>query len=118
MTNSGAIRARYLKDNLSIRLGGLAANLARASSCAGNPANSAIVCGLIEESKWFIEWTAADFVPEAIDTAAQLVQLQLQLSLWQINWELRWADPTVRTHIGADAKGWSDRVMALSGLLG
>src|ERR1700722_19733896 len=118
MYDLAAIRERYLRDDLSVRLGGLAANLARVSSRSGNPLTGAAVQGLIEESKWFIEWTAADFVPEAIDTAAQLVQLQIQLSRWQINWDHRWADPAERARLSKLAKEWSERVMAMSGLLG
>jgi hypothetical protein len=117
MHDLGAIRDRFLRDNHAVRLGGLAANLARASSCSSNPANSLVVNALFEESKWFIEWTAADYVTDTIDTAAQLVQLQVQLSRWQMNWDRRWADPIERARIGTDAKEWSDRVMAMSGLL-
>ncbi len=117
MNNQVAIRDRYLQDNLSVRLGGLAANLARVSSRSENPSNGRAVLSLIDESKWFIEWTAADFVIDAIEIASQLVQLQIQLSRWQINWDSRWEDAKERTQIGTWAKEWSDTLLAMSGLL-
>ena len=65
-----AIRERYLRDDLPIQLGGLAANLSRIKSFASHDANREAVESLLEESKFFIEWIA----PEAeIDTAAELV---------------------------------------------
>ena len=53
------IRERYLRDDLPVRLGGLAANLSRIKSFSANEASHAVVESLIDESKMFIEWTAA-----------------------------------------------------------
>ena len=66
MRDVRSIRDRYLKDAIPTRLGGLAANLARVSSFAKNPGNRDAVYLLLDESKWFIEWTAAE---TEIDTA-------------------------------------------------
>jgi hypothetical protein len=112
--NREAIRERYLRDPLPVRLGGLAANLRRVRSFTQHATNRAAVESLLDESKHFIEWTA----PEAeIETAAQLVELQVQLSRWQCNWERIWANPEERQEIGNQSQEWSDRVLALSGLL-
>lgn len=109
-----AIRERYLRDELPIRLGGLAANLARIKSFSSHAANREAVEGLIDESKFLIEWTA----PEAeIDTAAELVELQLQLALWQGNWASIWADTAQRMRIAEQSRMWSERVLDMSGLL-
>ncbi len=51
-------RERYLREDLPHRLGELAANLARIASFCGNDLNNEAVFSLIEESKFFIEWTA------------------------------------------------------------
>jgi hypothetical protein len=118
MHDKDALRDRYLRDGPSVRLGGLAANLARVSTRCSNPANSAAVHGIIEESKWFIEWTAAIFVTDSIDTAARLVLLQIKLSCWQIGWDARWRDPDTRAAIASESKMWSDQVLEMSGLLG
>src|ERR1051326_7847146 len=93
MSDLSTIRDRYLQDSLPVRLGGIAANMARVRSFSKHDANGDAVNGLIDESKWFIEWTAADFLPDDVETAAQLVELQIQLAQWQHDWDRRWNDP-------------------------
>ena len=88
--------------------------MARVSSFSAEEVEGEAVRRLINESKWFIEWTAADAEPE---TAEQLVNLQVQLALWQDNWERLWIDPVRRTRLAADANHWSERVLEMSGLL-
>ena len=55
MTNRSQLRQRYLRDSLPVRLGGLAANLARVRFFSENPAHGEVVARLVEESTWFIE---------------------------------------------------------------
>jgi len=55
-----AIRERYLRDNVPVRLGGLAANLSRIKSFSAHDASREAVESIIDESKFFIEWTAAE----------------------------------------------------------
>ncbi len=50
-----AIRDRYLRDEFPVRLGGLAANLARIKSFSDHPDHRDAVESLLEESKFFIE---------------------------------------------------------------
>jgi hypothetical protein len=69
------IRERYMRDSLPIRLGGLAANLSRIKSFVSREGNREAVESLIDESKYFIEWTAAE---AEVSTAAELVELQVQ----------------------------------------
>ncbi len=114
MKNQDAIRERYLRDQLPIRLGGLAANLSRIKSFAKNEANREAVFGLIEESKFFIEWTAADL---ELEKAVELIELQIQLALWQRNWTNIWNDAEQRLKVAEQAKSWSEKVLAMSGLL-
>ena len=114
MKNQAAIRERYLRDPQPVRLGGLAANLARVTSFSNHPKHSATVESLIDESKYFIEWA----VPDAeADGQAELVLLQVQLARWQLNWSRIWADPTQRAMVASQAQKWSDQVLAMSGLL-
>ena len=54
MKNLHDLKSRYLKDELSIRLGNLASNLARIKSRCHNYANREIVENLLQESKLFI----------------------------------------------------------------
>ena len=109
-----AIRERYLRDGLQIRLGGLAANLSRIKSFATHEAGREAVESLIDESKFFIEWTAAE---AEVNTAAELVELQIQLARWQCNWVRIWHDPVQRSEVAEQSAAWSQRVLEMSGLL-
>jgi len=108
------IRDRYLRDSIPVRLGGLAANLRRIKSFATQDKSHDAVASLIQESKYFIEWTASE---THIETAAQLIELQVQLARWQHNWSQIWTDPRRRQDVAEQSLAWSDRVLALSGLL-
>lgn len=115
MKDYTAIRQRYMRDDLSVRLGGLAANLLRIKSACNHDANCDLVVGLLNESKHFIEWTAAE---AEIDKAVELVELQIQLASWQYTWPAIWSDPVRRREVAEQSGRWSDRVLELSGLLG
>ncbi len=108
------IRERYMRDDLPVRLGGLAANLSRIKSFASHEGNREAVESLIDESKYFIEWTAAE---AEVGTAAELVELQVQLARWQHNWARIWANPAQRRHVAEQSAAWSRRVLEMSGLL-
>lgn len=108
------VRERYLRDPLPVRLGGLAADLARIASTAINPANARVVEVLLEEARRFVEWTAAETKP---DTASQLVDLQLSLTLWLHTWRKAETTPAQKALLAHQALCWSDQVLAISGLL-
>jgi len=108
------IQERYMRDELPVRLGGLAANLSRIKSFSANEASRETVASLIDESKMFIEWTAAQ---TEINTAAMMVDIQVQLALWQIRWESIWTDPAKRKQIAEQSGIWSKQILELSGLL-
>ncbi len=108
------MRDRYLRDSLPVRLGGLAANLRRIRSFAVQESGGEAVVSLIEECRYFIEWTASE---TPIDTSAQLVDLQVQLARWQHNWARIWSDPIGRQRLAEHSLVWSERVLGLSGLL-
>jgi hypothetical protein len=82
MKNWETLKQRYLRDELSIRLGGLSANLARIKTLTGKVISQNTIEYLIRESKFFIEWTALD---TDIDTTVKLVELQIQLASSQLN---------------------------------
>lgn len=108
------IRERFLSDDISVRLGGLAANLSRIKSFANNEKNKALVESLIDESKHFIEWTAQE---TEIEIAAKLVELQVELALWQIKFDDAWLDTNQRKKISEQSNVWSQQVLMASGLL-
>lgn len=109
------IRERYLRDGLPVRLGGLAANLGRIRSFAGGNATHEVLESLIDESKHFIEWTAAE---AELSAAAELVELQVELAIWQRSWSQTRDNLALREQIASKAGNWSERVLELSGLLG
>ena len=113
MTDKEKRRARFLRDPLSIRLGGLAATFGRISSSARKSLDPAIVSDALEEAKYFIEWTAADTEPEI---AAELVSIQTQINLWLRAWEKTNQLKEQRTLLSVQAKHWSDRALDFSGL--
>lgn len=114
MKDWSSIQKRYLQDAVPIRLGGLAANLSRVKSFASHDANQAAVASLLEESKFFIEWTAREV---DLSVAAELVELQVQLALWERAWDEIWHDTSRRQQVAHASGKWSQRVLELSGLL-
>jgi hypothetical protein len=114
MTNRDAIQERYLRDPLPMRLGGLAANLARVESFSNHTEHREVVERLLDESKYFIEWTAPD---ADLNLQVELVEIQRQLAQWQCGWQDIWADPVKRAAAASQAGAWSKRVLEKSGLL-
>lgn len=114
MKNQLLIRERYLRDALPVRLGGLAANLARIKSFSDRVQLCDAVERLVEESKFFIEWTASD---AELSVQVELVELQRELARWQYEWQRLWADPERRADMADRSQVWSQRVLAVSGLL-
>ena len=114
MKNLEQKRERYLKDPLPVRLGGLAADLARIASSARHAQGSASVAEMIEESRYLIEWTAAEAEPEI---AGELVDIQRLLTLWRSAWPEAQHSKTQRTLLSVQAKKWSDQILGYSGLL-
>ena len=114
MKDFKATYQRYMRDPLPVRLGGLAADLARIGSTASNPVNARVVEVLLEEARRFVEWTAGE--TEATQ-AGQLVDLQLSLTLWLRSWPRAHQDSTQRALLAHQARSWSDQVLAMSGLL-
>ena len=86
INNIDKVKEQFLKNNLQIRLGSIAANLARISSFSDNSHHSKAIESMIEESKFFIEWTA----PTAeLYIQEKLVLLQIELAQWQLSWETK-----------------------------
>lgn len=110
MRNIEAIKTRYLQDDPNVRLGGIAANLARIASFSSNPVNWEAVQSMLEESKFFIEWTAPD---SPLNVKAFLVELQIQLALWHLKWPQVYTDPQEREKLSQLARTWSQNVLLL-----
>jgi hypothetical protein len=114
VTNRAVIRERYMRDAPPVRLGNLAANLARIQSFSDHPDHRDVVESLLEESAFFIEWTAQEL---ELDTCVALVELQRLLVHWRHTCSIVWADPSLRAEVAEQAEAWSQRVLRLAGLL-
>jgi hypothetical protein len=114
MKDWSAIRERYMRDPLPIRLGGLAANLSRIKSFSAHEESRDAVASLIDESKMFIEWTASQ---AEINAAAFMVDIQIQLALWQLRWDNIWGDAHARKQLAEKSHAWSKQILEFSGLL-
>ena len=114
MNNLTHIRARYMRDPIPIRLGGLAADMARIASFSHNSANLPAVTSLMREAAHFIEWSA----PECdLETQIMLLELQRGLVAWRAHLVKHYSEATWRQQIANNAQTWSDRILAMSGLL-
>ena len=107
-------RERFLRDPLPVRLVGLASDLARVASSARHESGAESVAAMLEESQYYIEWTAAEAEPEI---AAELVDIQLMIGLWRKAWSEAQHNRTQRTLLSVQAKKWSDQILGYSGFM-
>ncbi len=104
-----------MRDPLPVRLGGLAANLARIRSFSAHPGHRDAVESLLDQSKFFIEWTA----PEArLEVQVLLVNIQRALVKMLCSWPAVWEDHEKCSAVAEQAGVWSQEVLEVSGLLG
>jgi len=115
MRNLAVIRRRCLQDEPRVRLGGLAADLARIASFSDHDGHKRAVRDLIVEAAHFIEWTATD---TTLETQAELVRLQVELACWCARLDADWSNGDARRQMRLRAKEMSEEVLELSGLLG
>ena len=114
MKDLSNVHARYARDPLPVRLGALAADLARVASFSQNPANLAPVADLLREAAHFIEWCAAE---SDLESQVTLLELQRRLARWRMRLARRFPDQAWRGHMIIEARRWSQRVLEMSGLL-
>ncbi len=107
-------RLRFMQDDLPTRLGGLAADLMRVASSARRATGAKAVEKMLEESQYFIEWTAAELEPEK---AVALVNMQRLIALWRRAWPEAQKDQYQRTILSVSAKQWADEVLNYSGIV-
>jgi hypothetical protein len=114
MIDLSAIQARYVRDPLPVRLGGLAADLARIVSFSRNPANLVPVADLMREAAHFVEWCVLE---SDLESQVTLLELQRHLARWRMRLPQRFPDQAWRDQVIAEAQRWSQRVLEMSGLL-
>lgn len=114
MKNIEDIKTRYLKDVLPVRLGGISADLARIASFAPLKDNWEAVRSLLEESEFFIEWTAPEV---SLEQKAFLVELQIQIALWHRIWTEIYTNSKEREKLSRQASFWSQKILEMTGLV-
>lgn len=114
MSDWSPLKERYMRDDVPVRLGGIAANLARVRTYSKYPGRGDIVRNMVDESLYLIEWTAPD---AELHAQVELVEMQVQMAGWQLRWESIWRDEQRRAETAELAGKWSDRILELSGLL-
>jgi hypothetical protein len=105
-----AARERFLRETVPGRLAGIATTLARAASVAphaGHAGHASSAAELVDDARHFIEWTGAELDPT---WTAELVDLQIVLTLWLRGWDAAMTDPAHRALLAHEARRWSDRL--------
>ena len=113
MIDMAAKRSRYMRDTIPVRLGGLAANLERVNSFSSNSKHNEAVSNILNESRYFIEWTTTETDAEI---QHELVELQLKMSIWIRTWETVWNDPASRSKMAKESSEWSENILRFAGL--
>jgi len=105
-------RERFLRDPVPIRLGNLAANLARIRSFSQAGSLDG-VRGLIEESRHFADWAVAGASDDAL---ALLRRLLRHLTRWLGALSSILPSEESRRTLGEEAATWSRRLLGQAGL--
>ncbi len=106
-----------MQGSVEIRIGGIAADLARIVSFSQNPKSAMVVASLLDESRYFIEWTAPELVTDRLEDAVRLLNIQLELTFWHLKWHKIKNDANQRQRLADQAQAWSDEILKMSGLL-
>lgn len=114
MRNWNALRNRFLQDRFAIQLGNIAANLGRIDSYITDPISEEIAASVLDETKYFVSWAILN---ANLQEQLELAVLQQRLIQWQLTLPDFWQDPNQRLATGYEARHWSDRLLAMSGLL-
>ncbi len=97
------LKARFMKDPVSVRLGNIASDLLRASNLVGRSgASIESLNHVINEVKLFTEWTARDL---EVDLQENILNLQRELAVSSKS-EL----------ISQNLKKWADYFIKISGI--
>ena len=110
MISKTALYERFMRDSNERRLGGIASDLMRLANCAKSPSvNEAFFDGILNEVKFFTEWSARDLRFEAQE---KILNLQRTLA----SWADRHPSGAFR-RIENEARSWSQELLNISGLL-
>ncbi|MCW5319237.1 hypothetical protein GTQ43_38310 [Nostoc sp. KVJ3] len=105
----------FMQDDVTTRLGRLATHLSQIQSLWTQGSSEDLILALVDESRYFIEWTVPDMVKaDDIDRACELVDLVRLLTRWLFHWDDIWTDAEQKQSASAQISYWLRRVLEIS----
>ncbi|MBN3989891.1 MAG: hypothetical protein HWQ36_04880 [Nostoc sp. NMS2] len=105
----------FMQDDVTTRLRRLATHLSQIQSLWTQGSSEDLILALIDESRYFIEWTVPDMVKaNDIDRACELVDLVRLLTRWLFHWDDIWTDAEQKQSASAQISYWLQRVLEIS----
>jgi len=109
------LRASFLQLPTSKQLGNIASELNRMKNWVRS--QNVHTQSQIRICMGLVEFCAPGLLPDRVDDAASLVDIQRELARWYWNWDKIQNDLAKRQELAKQAQEWSDQVLAMSGLL-
>lgn len=105
----------FMQDDVTTRLHRLATHLSQIQSSWTQGSSEDLILALIDESRYFIEWTVPDMVKaDDIDRACELVDLVRLLTRWLFHWDDIWTDAEQKQSASVEISYWLQRVLEIS----
>ncbi|MBG1259905.1 hypothetical protein [Nostoc commune] len=105
----------FMQDDVTTRLHRLATHLSQIQSLWTQGSSEDLILALIDESRYFIEWTVPDMVKaDDIDRACELVDLVRLLTRWLFHWDDIWTDAEQKQSASVQISYWLQRVLEIS----
>ncbi|ACC85084.1 hypothetical protein [Nostoc punctiforme] len=105
----------FMQDDVTTRLRRLATHLSQIQSLWTQGSSADVILALIDESRYFVEWTVPDMVKaDDIDRACELVDLVRLLTRWLFHWDDIWTDAEQKQSASAQISYWLQRVLEIS----
>ncbi|MHC5761392.1 hypothetical protein [Nostoc sp.] len=105
----------FMQDDVTTRLRRLATHLSQIQSLWTQGSSEDLILVLVDESRYFIEWTVPDMVKaDDIDRACELVDLVRLLTRWLFHWDNIWTDAEQKQSGSAQISYWLQRVLEIS----
>ncbi len=117
MKNLEMQRETFMREPWNKRLTHLATSLQKIDLFSIDDKQKEAVREVIEQSRWYIEWTAREVCEVNVENAAELVDVARELTSWLFDWDNHWNDSKNREIMRQQAKAWSERVFKMSQLL-
>ncbi|MEJ6485235.1 hypothetical protein N0Y54_28650 [Nostoc punctiforme UO1] len=105
----------FMQDDVTTRLRRLATHLSQIQSLWTQGSSEDLILALVDESRYFVEWTVPDMVKaDDIDRACELVDLVRLLTRWLFHWDDIWTDAEQNQSASVQISYWLQRVLEIS----